>query len=52
LNGIILVMDRTGRTRQIEYFIDLQIEGEGNIVPDDLKLRAASNLRRFSFAPV
>ena len=41
LNGIILVVHGTGRTSQIEDFIDFQIKRKSYVVPDDLELGTA-----------
>ena len=39
LHGIVLVVNRRGRTRKIVNLIDLHIERKGNIVPDQLEMR-------------
>jgi hypothetical protein len=38
LHGVVLVMDGRGRTGQIVDLIDLEIDWEGHIVPDEFKM--------------
>src|SRR6266702_7217244 len=37
LNGIVLVVNRTGGARQVKYLVDFQIERESDVVPDDFE---------------
>src|SRR6266404_3106417 len=37
LNGVVLVVNRTGGARQVKYLVDFQIEREGDVVSDDFE---------------
>src|SRR5882762_2325484 len=41
LHGIVLVVDRRGWTRQVVDFVNLDIERESHVVPDELEARHA-----------
>ena len=44
LDGIELVVDRRRRARQIEDFIDFDIEREGNVMAHDFQMRVAHEM--------
>jgi len=44
LNGVMLVVDGTRRTRQVVNLIDLDEEWEGHIVPQKFKSRVAEKV--------
>jgi hypothetical protein len=49
LDGIELVVNRRSRTRQIVNFVDFDIQGKGNVVPQELKARITYQVRDILF---
>jgi hypothetical protein len=51
LNRIELVVDGTGRTSQVIYFIYFNVEREGDIVTQDFKVRMIEKVGNVSLGP-